>query len=380
MSLESPQKPPRLLSRGRGAPENPVGRFEKLNLEADGDALDALYGAEDLEEGITTPTQVFYDSTKSIVATNDSPDVGMEATVNPYRGCEHDCIYCYARPGHEYFGHSAGLDFETKIFAKLEGPALLRKKLSMPSWEPKVVTLSGVTDCYQPIEKKLKITRGCFEVMRDFRNPATVITKNHLVTRDIDIFREMAAFDCISINISITTLDPKLARTMEPRASQPHMRLKVVEAMAKANIPVGIMIGPVLPGLTEHEIPNILKSAADAGAQRAHYTMLRLPYGVKDLFQSWLEEHYPDRAEKVLNRIREVRGGNLNDSRFGSRMRGEGFYADQRDQMIKTYKKRYGLDKGSRPLTTKHFRRDAASPQLDLFSGSSGVLVGNFLV
>ena len=360
---------------GRGTAVNPPNRFEPLILTPDPDFL-----ALDPEERPHPRTQFFVDASASLLTENDSPDIPFTIGLNPYRGCEHGCAYCFARPYHEYLGWSSGLDFETKIMVKTRAPALLHEELSSPRWRPQSIAMSGVTDCYQPIEKKLKITRGCFEVMRDFRNPATVITKNHLVTRDIDIFREMAAFDCISINISITTLDPKLARTMEPRASQPHMRLKVVEAMAKANIPVGIMIGPVLPGLTEHEIPNILKSAADAGAQRAHYTMLRLPYGVKDLFQSWLEEHYPDRAEKVLNRIREVRGGNLNDSRFGSRMRGEGFYADQIDQMIKTYKKRYGLDKGSRPLTTKHFRRDAASPQLDLFSGSSGVLVGNFLV
>jgi DNA repair photolyase len=352
--------------RGRGALENPTGRFEKLDVGTDAETYNALYEAG-LEEADDKQirTEVFRDKSRSIVATNDSPDIGMEATVNPYRGCEHGCIYCYARPGHEYFGLSAGLDFETKIFAKPDAAALLEKKLSAASWTPKVVTLSGVTDCYQPLEKKMKITRACLEVLRDFRNPAAIITKNALVTRDIDIFREMARFNCISVNISVTTLDGTLARAMEPRASQPHMRLRAIEALAKENIPVGIMIGPVLPGLTEHEIPAILKAVSDAGARSAHYTMLRLPYGVKDLFQTWLAKHYPDRADKILNRIRSMRNGKLYDSEFGTRMRGTGLHADQIENMFRLYKKRYGLDRGRR-LSTASFDRTARSAQLKL--------------
>lgn len=358
-----------IKKRGRGTLENPIGRFEKLDVNADGDALDAIAAIESDESASSCQmqTQIFADPSRTIVSTNDSPDIGIEATVNPYRGCEHGCIYCYARPGHEYFGLSAGLDFETKIFAKTEGPELLRKKLSLATWNPKVITLSGVTDPYQPIEKKLRITRRCFEVLRDFRNPAAVITKNALVQRDIDIFSDMAAYDCIAINISITTLDAKLARAMEPRASQPALRLKAVEAMAKAGIPVGIMIGPVLPGLTDHEIPAILKSASEAGARRANYTMLRLPYGVKDLFQTWVKEHYPDRSEKILNRVKAVRNGKLNDARFGTRMRGEGFYAEQIAQMMLTWKRKCGLDKGLKPLSTAHFIRHPDAGQLNLF-------------
>ncbi len=352
--------------KGRGALENPTGRFEKLNLGTDAETYNALYEAGLEEEDKQVRTEVYRDATRSIVATNDSPDIGMEATVNPYRGCEHGCIYCYARPGHEYFGLSAGIDFESKIFAKPDAPQLLAEKLSMPSWEPKVVTLSGVTDCYQPVERKMKITRGCLEVLRDFRNPGVIITKNFLVTRDIDIFKEMAEFDCISVNISVTTLDGKLARAMEPRASRPELRLKAIEMLAEAGVPVGIMIGPVLPGLTEHEIPAILKAVSEAGAQAAHYTMLRLPYGVKDLFQTWLAKHYPDRAQKILNRLREMHGGKLYDASFGSRMRGKGVQADHIAEMFALYKKRYRLNQ-RRPLSTAYFRRGARDRQLNLF-------------
>ena len=352
--------------RGRGALDNPSGRFEKLDLTNEPETYNALLeaGTEE-EDDQQIRTEVFKDTSRTIISTNDSPDVGMEATINPYRGCEHGCIYCYARPGHEYLGLSAGLDFESKIFVKPDAASLLVEKLSSKTWQPKVITLSGVTDCYQPLERKLKITRGCFEVLRDFRNPAAIITKNALVTRDIDIFKEMAQYDCIGVNISVTTLDGKLARAMEPRASQPIQRLKAIEALAKENIPVGIMIGPVLPGLTEHEIPAILKAVADAGARSANYTMLRLPYGVKDLFQTWLAKHYPDRAQKILNRLKSMRKGKLYDSEFGTRMRGIGPHADQVSEMFALYKKKYNLNRRAN-LTTKHFRRDARSEQLSL--------------
>ena len=367
MSYHPPYKPTfHPPVRGRGALENPTGRFERLQNVMEPETFNALCEAEFEEPAQQIRTEVFVDTSKSIVATNDSPDIGMEATVNPYRGCEHGCIYCYARPGHEYFGLSAGLDFETKIFAKPEAAQLLIKKLSLPSWVPEVVSLSGVTDCYQPIERHLKITRSCLEVLNNFRNPAVIITKNNLVTRDIDIFKEMAAWNGISINMSITTLDSKLSRIMEPRASQPALRLKAVEMFAKENIPVGIMIGPVLPGLTEHEIPAILKAASDAGARSAHYTMLRLPYGVKDLFQTWLAEHFPDRADKILNRLREMRNGKLYDSEFGTRMRGTGVHADHIAAMFALYKKRYDLNRRT-PLSTAQFRRHAYDKQMSLF-------------
>lgn len=355
---------PRL--RGRGALENPSGRFEMLDLETDAETYNALYEAGLEEEEKQIKTQTFRDTSRTVISTNDSPDIGMEATLNPYRGCEHGCIYCYARPTHEYLGLSAGVDFESKIFVKEEAASLLRQKLESRSWQPKVVTLSGITDPYQPLERKREITRACLAVLRDFANPAAIITKNYLVTRDIDIFKDMAADNTIAVNISLTTLDPKLARVMEPRTSTPALRLKAVEMLAKENIPVGIMMGPVLPGLTDHEIPALLKAAAEAGACTANYTMLRLPYGVKDLFQTWLAEHYPDRAEKILNRIRDMRGGKLYDSTFGTRMRGTGVHADQIAQIFTLYKNRYGLNRPVR-LSTQSFRRNAGSGQLSLF-------------
>jgi DNA repair photolyase len=290
----------------------------------------------------------------------------MEASVNPYRGCEHGCIYCFARPTHEYLGLSSGLDFETKIYMKPRAPELLAEKLSLKSWEPKVLMLSGVTDCYQPLEKKMRITRGCFEVLRDFRNPAAIVTKNALVARDGDIFEEMAAYDCISVNLSVTTLDGHLSRIMEPRASQPHLRLHAIEALSKRGVPVGVMIGPVVPGLTDHEIPAILKACADAGAVGANYTMLRLPYGVKDLFSTWLEQHFPEKKDKVLGHVRGVRDGKLNSAAFGERMRGTGVYAAQIADIFALYKKKYGLNK-RKSLTTEHFRRDARGGQMSLF-------------
>ncbi|MCD8563363.1 MAG: PA0069 family radical SAM protein [Alphaproteobacteria bacterium] len=352
--------------RGRGAKDNPSGRFERLALDTEPETFNALLEAgaeEDVEKQI--PTQVFRDTSRSIISTNDSPDV-PEATLNPYRGCEHGCIYCYARPGHEYFGLSAGLDFESKIFVKPDAAQLLIKQLSAPSWRPKTLSLSGITDCYQPLERRLQVTRACLDVLRNFKNPAAIITKNALITRDTDILRDMAQFDGIAVNISITTLDAKLARAMEPRASTPSQRLKALETLSKANIPTGVIIGPVLPGLTEHEIPGILKAASEAGARWAHYTMLRLPYGVKDLFQSWLDEHYPERKEKVLNRLREMHNGKLYDSAFGSRMRGMGVHAEHIAALFALQRKRYGLT-GTVRLSTAAFNREAYNSQLSLF-------------
>jgi len=351
---------------GRGALENPAGRFETLSVEMD---IEAAMEVD--EDGNPIPlrqlkTEVFIDKTRNILSSNDSPDIGMDATLNPYRGCEHGCIYCFARPTHEYLGLSAGLDFETKIFAKPHAAKLLEEKLKSPRYEPKVIFMSGVTDPYQPLEKKLKITRSCLEVLADFCHPVSFITKNHLVTRDIDLLSRLAAINAVSVNMSVTTLDRHLCRIMEPRASTPALRLKAIEALAKAGVPVNVMIGPVIPGLTEHEIPAILEAAANAGASSAGYTMLRLPYGVKDLFQTWLHEHYPDRAEKVINRIKSIRDGKLYNSDFGSRMHGEGFYAEQISQVFTLAKKKNGLTRRL-PLSTSSFRRDARQPQLSLF-------------
>lgn len=352
----------KIIRRGRGALENPTGRFEAAVKTVD---EDAWVDPEQDNEPRQVETQVFIDATKSIVSVNDSPDA-PEASVNPYRGCEHGCIYCFARPGHEYLGMSLGLDFETKIFAKPDAPRLLAETFSKKNYQPRPIMMSGNTDCYQPLERKMRITRGCMEVYRDFRHPAYIVTKNHLVTRDIDIFQEMAAHECIAVYLSVTTLDAKLSRAMEPRASTPGMRLRAIETLAKAGVPVGAMVGPIVPGLTDHETPAILKAVADAGGRSAGYTIMRLPYGVKDLFQTWVHEHYPDRAERVLSRIRDMRDGKLNDAEFGTRMRGTGPFAEQIAQMFATYKKKYNLNR--RPsLTSMHFNRDARSAQGSLF-------------
>lgn len=344
--------------RGRGALENPTGRFERMQTEPD----PPEEGAEDRQ----IKTEIFKDTSRTIISENDSPDLVIEASINPYRGCEHGCIYCYARPTHEYYGMSAGLDFESKIFAKADAAELLRSKLQSKSWQPKTIVFSGVTDAYQPIERKLKITRACLDVLAQFKNPVAIITKNHLVTRDIDILSQLAAIDAVTVYISITTLDRELARNMEPRASTPPLRLKAIEALAKAGIQVGVSVAPVIPGLTDHEIPKILQSAANAGAVSSFYSIVRLPYGVKDLFETWAHERYPDRADKILNRIRAMRGGNLNDPNFGSRMKGAGVFAQQISQLFEMHKKEYGLDRG-RKLSTAHFRRDAMDAQQSLF-------------
>jgi DNA repair photolyase len=344
--------------RGRGALQNPAGRFEPIEV---------VYDPESPElEPDAIRTQYFRDHSQSIIATNDSPDVGFNASINPYRGCEHGCIYCFARPTHEYLGMSAGLDFESKIFVKMDAPRLLRKALSARSWVPQTVIVSGVTDCYQPIERHLKLTRQCLEVMAEFRNPAGIITKNHLITRDIDVLRELAEYNCIRVFISVTTLDENLARSMEPRASAPAMRLRAIRELSAAGIPVGVMMGPVIPGLTDHEMDAIFKSAAEAGATSAGYVMLRLPHGVKDLFETWLETHFPARKDRVLNKLRGMRGGKLYESKWGTRMRGEGSYADYVSEMFELCRRRHGLD-GPRPeLSTGHFRTGEPT-QLSLF-------------
>ncbi len=344
--------------RGRGASANPANRFEALAIE-----LDPAQRPE--HEAPALGTRFYRDFSRTIIAHNDSPDVGFESSINPYRGCEHGCIYCYARPTHEYLGFSAGLDFESRIMVKEDAPELLAKELSAPRWKPQVLVMSGVTDPYQPVERRLQITRRCLEVLARFRNPVGIITKNQLVTRDLDWLGELAAHQAAAVNISITSLDPKLQRILEPRTSAPRARLEVIRQLRAAGVPVGVMTAPVIPGLTDHEVPAILAAAAEAGAQFAGYTVVRLPYAVAPLFERWLEEHFPDRKEKVLGRIRHLRGGGrLNDPRFKSRMHGEGIFAEQIRDLFTAGCKRAGL--GERPkLSTASFRRSTA--QLDLF-------------
>jgi DNA repair photolyase len=311
-------------------------------------------------------TQFLKDNSSSIIATNDSPDVGFSASINPYRGCEHGCAYCYARPTHEYLGFSAGLDFETRIMVKEDAPELLRRELSAPRWKPQVLAVSGVTDCYQPIERRLQLTRHCLEVLLEFRNPFAIVTKNHLVTRDIDLLGQMAAFDAAAVFLSITSLDGELAGKLEPRATHPTGRLKAIGELSHAGIPVGVMVAPVIPGLNDHEIPEILQAAAAAGARYAGYVVLRLPNGVGPLFEQWLNQHASDKKEKVLGRIREMHGGRLNDPRFGSRMRGEGPIAEMIKTLFSLGCRKAGIA-GRRPeLSTAHFRNPGAG-QLPLF-------------
>jgi DNA repair photolyase len=343
---------------GRGASWNPPNRFERLEYVDD----------EEFPPDERPAPQTLYlrDPARTIIARNDSPDVGFGTSVNPYRGCEHGCIYCFARPTHEYLGFSAGLDFESKILVKEEAPALLRQELSSSGWQPEVIVMSGVTDCYQPIERKLRLTRGCLEVLTEFRNPVGIITKNQLVARDADLLGELASLGAASVAFSITTLDENLARTLEPRTSAPRLRLEAVRKLADAGVPVSVLVAPVIPAINDHEIPLILAAAAAAGATSAGYVMLRLPLAVAPLFEHWLEEHFPDRKEKVLGRVREMRGGKMYDSRWRLRQKGEGVYAGQIGALFDVAARKAGLD-GERPeLSTAHFRRPPAA-QRSLF-------------
>jgi DNA repair photolyase len=345
--------------RGRGAAENPANRFERIAFEPDPELLD--------EEQPAPRTHFFRDTTRRAIATNDSPDVGFTHSLNPYRGCEHGCIYCFARPFHEYLGLSAGLDFETRIFVKTDAPALLRKELLSRRWTPTPIAMSGVTDPYQPAERRMRITRGCLEVLAEFRNPVGIVTKNHLVTRDVDLLGQLAGVGAAAVHISLTTLDERLQRVMEPRTSAPRLRLEAVRTLAAAGIPVGVLLAPMIPGLTDHEIPALLEQAAAAGAVTAGLIPLRLPGAVAGLFDRWLETHFPERREKVLGRVREIRGGELYDSRYGVRMRGEGVYADHMQALFATARRKHGLDGERRPLSTAAFRRPEVGGQIGLF-------------
>jgi DNA repair photolyase len=335
--------------RGRGAADNPPNRFIPLHYAADPDCPP--------EDAPAPQTQFLRDATRTIIATNDSPDVGFSHSVNPYRGCEHGCAYCYARPFHEYLGFSAGLDFETKIMVKEDAAKLLRRELTAKSWKPVTLAFSGVTDCYQPIERKLQLTRQCLQVCAEFRNPVGVITKNALVTRDADVLADLAGDGAAMVFLSVTTLDADLCGALEPRASRPAARLAAMKALTEAGVPVGVMIAPVIPGLTDHETPAILAACRDAGALEAGYVTLRLPHAVAPLFEAWLDRHAPAQKEKVLGRIREMRGGRLYDSRFGNRQRGEGEWADVYRAMFKMACKRVGIHGRDAKLNTAAFRR-----------------------
>jgi DNA repair photolyase len=346
---------------GRGASANPPNRFDAIRYDRDPDLPP--------EDQIAPATVLLRDTTRSIIATNDSPDVGFDASINVYRGCEHGCVYCYARPYHEYLGFSAGLDFETKILVKEDAPELLRRELMSPKWVPKTLGMSGVTDAYQPAERRLQLTRRCLEVLAEFRNPVSIVTKNHLVARDADLLADLARHSAAIVFISLTTLDADIARRMEPRASHPSARLAAIRELRAAGVPVGILMAPIVPGLTDHEIPAVVEAAAEAGASFAGYTVLRLPHSVGELWEGWLEQNFPDRKEKIINRVREMHGGGLNDSRFGTRMKGEGALAKTIGDLFALARQKAGIDRKAPALSVEAFRRPAVKSEATLFDG-----------
>ena len=347
--------PPSLAAlHGRGTALNPPNRFQRLHVQWDAaDAADA-----------NPRTEFFEDDSRSILSWNNSPDIPFEAGINPYRGCEHGCAYCFARQYHEYLGYSAGLDFETRILVKTRAPKLLRHELAAPSYQPTRLALCGATDAYQPVESRLRITRGVLEVLAEFRNPVGVITKNALVTRDADLLAELARHGAAAAAISMTTLDEDLRGKLEPRTSTSARRLQAVRELAEAGVPVGVNIAPVIPGLNDHEIPAIMAAARAAGARWAGGMVLRLPHAVADVFTNWLQVHVPQAAEKVLRRLRELRGGELNDSRFCTRMKGEGTRAAAISKLLAVSRRKHGLAEHGPELSTAAFRRPGATRSL----------------
>jgi DNA repair photolyase len=346
---------------GRGSATNPHNRFEKLTVELEPEAL-----VDEDGERILQRTQFLRDDTQTLITFNKSPDIPFGAGLNPYRGCEHGCSYCFARPYHEYLGFSAGLDFESKIVVKENAPALLRVELSRKKWVPQAVTMSAIADAYQPVERKLQLTRRCLAVLAEFRNPVGIITKNHLVTRDIDYLAELAKYRAATVAVSLTTLDPVLAKTLEPRASPPSRRLAAIAELSAAGIPVIALTAPMIPGLNDHELPDLLAAAAQAGARTASYTVLRLPWAVAPLFTEWLDHHAPGHKDKVLSRIRSMREGKLYNAKWGARMKGEGFYADQIKALFDLGYRRAGFRGDWPELDPTSFR--VPTEQLSLFS------------
>jgi DNA repair photolyase len=344
---------------GRGSHFNPINRFARIENVDDPEFLE--HEATTGETRSPTPTEYFVDDARSVISENDSPDIPFRYSLNPYRGCSHGCSYCFARPTHEYLDLSAGLDFETKIFVKERAPELFRDWLARDRYEPETITISGVTDCYQPIERKLSLTRRCLEVALEARQPVTLVTKNALVTRDIDILKEMAAHRVVSVAVSVTTLDQSLVKVMEPRTSSPAAKLRAIEQLTAAGIPTHVLIAPVIPGLTDHEMPKILEAAKNAGARSAGYILLRLPITVEPVFLEWLERTQPDKRAKIESRIRSTRGGKLYEGEWGVRMKGRGEIAEQIRTTFKVFAKRHGLDKRFEPLDASQFRRPVTS-------------------
>ncbi|MGB3487319.1 MAG: PA0069 family radical SAM protein [Xanthobacteraceae bacterium] len=348
--------------RGRGAQSNASGRFEAEARVTFDD------GWQSLDELPPFKTTVALDTSRKVITRNESPDIGFDRSINPYRGCEHGCVYCFARPTHAYLGMSPGLDFESKLFAKPDAPALLEKELAASGYEPKMIAIGTNTDPYQPIEREHKIMRGILEVLERAGHPVGIVTKSALVMRDIDILSRMAQRNLVKVALSVTSLDPKLARTMEPRASTPPKRLEALRQLSAAGIPTTVMVAPVIPALNDSEIERILDSAAHAGVREASYVLLRLPLEVRDLFREWLMAHYPDRYRHVFTLIREMRGGRDYDSQWGTRMKGTGPIAWMIGRRFEMACERLGLNKRRSKLTTDHFARPPRTgQQLSLF-------------
>ena len=330
--------------KGRGAHINPANRFLNQSI--------TVQHIEGIDEPVyvRNQTSFFRETPKNIISRNNSPDIPFEFSINPYQGCEHGCAYCYARNSHEYWGYSPGIDFETKIIVKPEAPQLLKKLFLSGKWKPAQITLSGNTDCYQPIEKKLKITRGILQVMCDFRNPVSIITKNVLILRDLDILSELAANRLVKVFFSITTLHDDLRQKLEPRTAAVHKKLEVIGRLSASGVPCGVMIGPVIPGLNDEEIPAIIAAAAGKGATNAGLNILRLNGAIQDIFRDWLERNFPDRYSKIWNQVAAMHGGNVNDAAWGRRISGEGKIADAIKFVYKTAKKKY-MSNGHWPET-----------------------------
>lgn len=346
--------------KGRGSQINTANRFLNLRYEAD---ESELYYDEDFPKP-KVKTQYFVENAKKVVNFIDSPDMYGARYVNPYQGCEHGCIYCYARNSHEYWGFSAGLDFESKIMVKKNAPELVEKAFQSKNWEGFPISLSGNTDCYQPAEKEFKLTRRILEICLKYRNPVGILTKNALVLRDIDLIEKLASMDLIHVFVSITTLDEKLRKALEPRTVTANQRLKVIEKLSQMGVPTGVMTAPIIPGLNDHEIPKLIEASAHAGALAAGYTVARLNGAIAEIFEDWIRKAFPDKADKVLNQIRDCHGGQLNDSRFGLRMSGEGKIAENIGLMHKISRQKYMKDRVLPPYNRTLFMRDG---QLKLF-------------
>jgi len=355
----------------RGAGINPGNRFETVRLHVLGEELDRQWIERQNEDGSSNRVerQVFFDRTQRIINhVSRTADVPFDWTLNPYRGCEHGCIYCFARPYHEYLGFSCGLDFETKLMAKPDAPRLLQQELASPNWKPEPIVMSAITDIYQPIEHKMRIARQCLEVLADCGQPVTTMTKSVLVLRDTDLWSRLAGMNAGRVTITLVTLDSELARQLEPRASSPAGRLRAIRELTAAGVPVSVNVAPIIPGLTDVELPRILEAAAEAGARRAAWVLLRLPYQLKDLFLDWLKRSvHSDRARKVESLIRQSRGGKLYEASYPNRRRGRGPIAEHLARTFDVFTRKYGLNRDIRPLSTAHFRRPERGGQMCLF-------------